>query len=122
MKADQCSKSKMSVPFGMGIERTQSVFEHSTFEPVIVTGSLHIAIMVNCEILYPEHFMLNQTHVILNYTRRTSACDLIREIEPGANRPRRLGTHMPRRRSKHPGAHSPTLVVELEPNFDAPLK
>jgi hypothetical protein len=66
--------------------------------------------------------MLNQTHVILNYIRRTSACDLIREIEPGANRPRRLGTHMPRRRSKHPGAHSPTLVVELEPNFDAPLK
>ena len=112
MKADQCSKSKKSVPFGMGIERTQSVFEHSTFEPVIVTGSLHIAIMVNCEILYPEHFMLNQTHVILNYIRWTPG------DRAGVNRPRRLGTHMPRRRSKQPGAHSPTLVVELEPNFD----
>jgi hypothetical protein len=55
VKADHV-KIKKSVPFGTGIERTQSVFEHSTFEPVIVAGSLHIASYGELRDLIPGAF------------------------------------------------------------------
>ena len=103
----------------MGIERTQSELEHSTFEPAFVAGSLHIASYGKLRDLIPGAFMLIkiQIHIWVSLTVQHRAAGGGSGNMPVCNTRPLLGYWV-----LPLGQRPSLLLVEREPNFDAPLK